>query len=197
MVHHKDTKASGNQLLASEWNAEHILTYGADADKPTTGLTVGQIYWATDTLKLYRAVSATAWECIHSRLTKASDTLRQSNDGLKQTNQGAYTKVKEIIVNDGFTGCRIKFDLRKDVFVEGEFAYAKIYKNGTAIGTERQRGGTEWGTFSEDFTGPFVNGDLIQIYAYTTDTNYAQVQNMRIYFDTAISRSMTNNDPPV
>lgn len=62
MVKHQATKVPYNQLLASEWNAEHILTFGTDSGKPSSGLTVGQIYWATDTRRLYRANSSTTWE---------------------------------------------------------------------------------------------------------------------------------------
>jgi len=49
-------------LLATEWNAEHLLTEGLDSAKPTSGLVARQLYWATDTKILYKAISATEWE---------------------------------------------------------------------------------------------------------------------------------------
>jgi hypothetical protein len=64
MVKHQATKVPYNQLLASEWNEEHLITAGLDSAKPTSGLVVNQIYYATDTKRLYRAISSTSWEII-------------------------------------------------------------------------------------------------------------------------------------
>lgn len=59
---HQAVKASGDQLFYTDWNEEHVLTCGLDASKPVSGLAVDQLYWATDTKKLYRALSATSWQ---------------------------------------------------------------------------------------------------------------------------------------
>ena len=59
---HQATKSPSDQLLATEWNAEHLLTEGLDASKPSSGLVARQLYWATDTKILYKATSATTWE---------------------------------------------------------------------------------------------------------------------------------------
>ncbi|MCK4425096.1 hypothetical protein KAU93_05365 [Candidatus Bathyarchaeota archaeon] len=59
---HQATKSPSDQLLAVEWNAEHLVTEGLDASKPMSGLVARQLYWATDTKILYKATSATAWE---------------------------------------------------------------------------------------------------------------------------------------
>jgi hypothetical protein len=62
MVKHQASKSPGNTLAATEWNAEHVITSGLDSAKPSSGLAVGQLYWATDTQILYRATSSTSWE---------------------------------------------------------------------------------------------------------------------------------------
>lgn len=87
MVKHQTTKSSGDTLLASEWNAAHVLVEGLDADKPTSDLAVGQLYWATDTKILYKAISATAWEEILrgetvSRLAQLSEKSHGSLTGV-------------------------------------------------------------------------------------------------------------------
>ena len=59
---HQATKSPSDQLLATEWNAEHLLTEGLDGSKPSSGLVARQLYWATDTKILCKATSATTWE---------------------------------------------------------------------------------------------------------------------------------------
>jgi len=86
-VKHSTTKSSGDKLLASDWNAEHVLTSGLDADKPTSGLLMGQLYWATDTKILYRATSSTTWEEILrgetvTRLAQLSERAHSSLTGI-------------------------------------------------------------------------------------------------------------------
>lgn len=72
---HQATKSPSDELYAAEWNAEHLLTEGLDADKPTSGLTARQLYWATDTKKLYKATSATTWEVILRGVWPSSPSL--------------------------------------------------------------------------------------------------------------------------
>lgn len=136
-----------------------------------------------------------------------SDTLRNSNDTERTTAAVAYTNVKEVKLNAALSGCRIKFDLKGMT----NWGYARIYKNGVAIGTERQDNAEVYATFSEDFAG-FVADDLIQIYAYNSGGGTTYVRNMRFYYDgrithlhgteltSALSKvisaiSMTNQDP--
>ena len=87
MVKHQATKSPSDQLLATEWNAEHLLTEGLDADKPTSGLVARQLYWATDTKILYKAISATAWEELLrgetvSRLSQLNEKFHGSLTGV-------------------------------------------------------------------------------------------------------------------
>ena len=105
---------------------------------------------------------------------------------------GTYAKVKEIrigqLVNNG-AGFRVSFDLH---CTTGAIAYAKIYKNGIAIGTARETISTTYVTFSEDFTG--INaGDLIQVYAFTSVGAWvAYIQNFRL----SVNETITDNTQP-
>lgn len=126
--------------------------------------------------------------------TIASDTLKHSNDAEKETGEDPYTKIKEMALNAPLSACRLKFDLIK-VGVAGA-AFAKIYKNGVAIGTERTATET-YVTHSEDFTD-WLKDDLIQIYARmpSPSTMTPKVKNMRICYTEATERvAPTNQDP--
>ena len=122
-------------------------------------------------------------------------SLKNSNDTMRQTPTSSYTKVKEVKLNENLANVKIKFSLR--TWSTGGFlAYGQIYKNGVAIGLERGNSTTSWQEFEEDFAG-FVANDLIQIYAKQgAGGDYAQVQNMRLYYaaDPA-AISVTNQDP--
>jgi|GEM_PF-6700878 len=106
---------------------------------------------------------------------KAGDTYLYQNSTLRQTtNQTAY------VINRGgyiaqYPGTiRVLFDFA----TSGGTGFARIYKNGIAVGTERTRNSTTFITFSEDIT---VNtGDDIQIYCRTASGGEAYTQNVRI-----------------
>lgn len=127
----------------------------------------------------------------------ASDGLRNSNDAEKTSPVGSdYIKIKEIKLDNAFQGSiRIKFDL-KSLSAPG-FVYAKIYRNGLAIGTERSNDTGSYVTFSEDFSDlNWAINDLIQIYGKGPVYRNIAVRNMRFYYDivgTAIA--VTNQDP--
>jgi len=122
--------------------------------------------------------------------TIASDALRHSNDDLKATTSGTYTKVKEVVLNQDLPACRLKYDSQRT----GSVGKARLYKNGVAIGTE-QTLTLGFDTLSEDFSD-WLSGDLIQIYAYVgLPTEEAQVKNMRVYYDLAPIVDITNQDP--
>jgi hypothetical protein len=204
---------------------------GLDASKPATP-SVGDIYLATDTNKLYTCKAAGVWSRADwivipsgsaqgdilyydgsqwNRLAAgtagqflktngaeanpswatgtsiafgfvASDTLRWNNDTERSTTSTSYVKLKEIKLNQDLPACRIKFDLKCSS--NSSTAYAIIYKNGVAIGTECSNATTNYVNFSQDFTG-FVSGDLIQIYAKNTQyTTY--VKNFALFFDYSV-----------
>jgi heme/copper-type cytochrome/quinol oxidase subunit 2 len=89
--------------------------------------------------------------------------------------QISYTKNKEITVNKDGT-YRTEFTLSSN-----STFFWKIYKNGSAIGTERVVGNTT-ATFTEDFT--FVAGDKVQLYTRTDNTNHSfEIINLKLTYD--------------
>lgn len=110
----------------------------------------------------------------------ASDTLQQSADTERHDSVDAYQLVKSIFVRIGGT-IRVKFDLKQNN--GGTSAYARIYVDGVAVGTERQATGGTYTTFSEDITiNPF---SYVQLYAKDTSGAGADeyyVRNFRIYY---------------
>jgi len=261
-------------LLATEWNASHVLTQGLDADKPTSGLAVGELYWATDTKILYKATSATTWEEIlrgetvsrlaqlsekshenltgvtasqhhtkttsseikladlaekaHTSLTgigasdhhtktaaaseitsgvfdwdriglkvKPSDTVKNSNDSAKYTNSTTYVKLKEIKINEQIEGCRVWFTISTPNATY--WAYGKIYKNGSPIGTERSTNSVSGQEFSEDFASIDLQpNDLLQLYCHCDPSGQVATSRFRIGYEidpTSVTKSTTNQDP--
>ena len=156
--------------------ANSILS-GLDADKSGTP-NVGDIYYATDAKKLYLCSTVGVWEGFFMN-SYPSETLRNSNDTERNINSLTYTKLKEIKLGFGLAKCRIKFDLRASTPYD---VYAKIYKNGVAIGTERTPNSTTYQTFTEDFSD-FAANDLIQLYARKTGDAVVYVRNFRLYYD--------------
>ena len=129
------------------------------------------------------ATAKDIWEYATRILTsyacaKPSDTLRISNDSEKTTTSTDYVKVKETIVGVGGR-IRVKFDLKSTP--DEDTAYARIYVNGVAVGTQRTEQAGNYTTFSEDIDVDI--GDLVQIYAKNSAGLTAYVKNFRIYFD--------------
>ena len=114
--------------------------------------------------------------------------LRNSNDTERYTalGQATYAKVKECLLNADLPACGISFDVKMyqecGAYWEG---YARIYKNGVAIGTEWMTTSEAYATKSQSFSG-FESGDLIQIYAYVSSEPAGcyrvYVRNMRFYY---------------
>lgn len=92
---------------------------------------------------------------------KASNTVRNSNDAVREGAGAGYIKRKECKLNANLAVCRIKFDLRSGS--SGKMVFGKLYKNDNPIGIERSTDSTSFQTFSEDFSG-LVTDDLIQLY---------------------------------
>jgi len=124
----------------------------------------------------------------------ATDQLKNSNDAEKSTTSTSYVKLKETKLGAlpiGFQSIRISFDLRSD---GGSTVYARIYRNGAAIGAERSTTSTSFVTFTQDFTTTaWAENDLIQIYAHASGGSTARVQNFRFYYGVMIPT--TNQDP--
>ena len=93
------------------------------------------------------------------------------------SNSLTYEKLKEIEA-DKSGEVKVSFDFKAGA--DGPLqAYARIYKNGVAFGTERTREGSNYVTYSEDLT--FAKGDLIQLYAKVTNVDYdSYVKNFNV-----------------
>ncbi len=209
-----DTPANGvtTYPISSNWAYDHLYTLTTAGD---IGYATGAGNWsrlgiglAGQVLKTNVGATAPEWAAGigYTEVVAVTDTLRNSNDTEKSTAAAAYTKIKEILLNENLGACRIKFDLKG----MGATGYAKIYKNGVAIGTERTDVAESYTTFSEDFA-TFLSGDLIQIYAYHSGALTTYVKNMRFYYTKSITvidsltlttaltttwaASVTNQDP--
>jgi hypothetical protein len=120
--------------------------------------------------------------------TIVSENLRNSDDAQVTIVAGAgtfpvsYSKVKEILLNEALPATTVKFDLTGTNYA----MYAKIYVNGSAVGTERliYSGST---TYSENLTG-LASGALIQIY-WRSDYNMCggNIKNLRLYYDHVVT----------
>jgi hypothetical protein len=123
----------------------------------------------------------------------ASDTLQQSNDSLKINTGLTNVLLKEITIISiydyfihypGDDYIRVKYDLATNN--ASYTAYANIYKNGNAIGTQQSTTSTDpsFVTFSQDISfGQLQAGDKIQIWGHSSNASGAvEVQNFRLYF---------------
>ena len=153
--------------------ADSILS-GLDADKSGTP-SVGDVYYATDTKKLYLCDAVDVWTGLVG--VCASDNLKQSADTQRNTNSSNWTLRKEIQIN--YSGViRVKFDLCRDN-VNNVFQ-GQIYINGAGVGRVRE-GLTTWTTFTEDIR--IGSGDRVQLYLKSDGSNRIYCRNFRIYYD--------------
>lgn len=123
--------------------------------------------------------------------TRAGDLLIAYADTEATSSSSSYTKVKEIQV--GRSGSlRIKFDLIQEIGIYDPMeatlssVVACIYRNGVAVGTERETWNDEanqypWVTYTEDIHN-WRAGDLCQVYLkYRTDNGTPKCKNFRLY----------------
>ena len=111
-----------------------------------------------------------------------SDTILQ-NDSEQSTNATIYTKLKSIRLDrldvlPGITQISVYFELKSAA--GAHTAYAQIYNNGAAVGTERSDAGSgAYTAYTENITAG--EGATIQIYAKNSNgLNVAYVKNLRI-----------------
>jgi len=118
--------------------------------------------------------------------TTASDVLLSSDDTEEYKYGQEYEVQKEfdpILLNlhSDDSEFRIKFDLKTSA--AGNDVYAKIYRNGVAVGTERTTISATYATYSEDIIS-WSEGDLIQLFTYSGAMGVRPyVQNFRVYGD--------------
>lgn len=117
------------------------------------------------------------WE---DKVVTVSDSLQVSADAPHAfISDVAYTKYKEIKLNVRGK-MRIKFDMKSNDGVTT--VYARIYKNGVAIGTEQTTTSATTETKSEDIGG-WLRNDLLQLYCHTDGSAIMTVLNFRLYWD--------------
>jgi len=117
----------------------------------------------------------------------AGDYLIASADTEKEVYSDTYTKAKEILVAREGT-LRIKFDLKEGT----GYAWAKIYRNGSPVGTERSWDEPNYVTFSEDISG-WSPGDLCQLYVHSSGGQSVMIRNFRIYTGKPIVEIVTQD----
>lgn len=152
-----------------------------DQDLATGDIEAGQIVSVVYDGTNFQMQSQTAQVKADLVYLTASDTLQFSDDTEEQTDSDAYTKLKELYVLQTGT-YRVKFDQKNsDATFPG--AYARIYKDDVAYGSERNNDTAAYVTYSEDLY--FKTGDKISIYAKQTNGTagkYSVVTNFRLYF---------------
>ncbi|RLC34486.1 MAG: hypothetical protein DRZ76_02595 [Candidatus Nealsonbacteria bacterium] len=96
-----------------------------------------------------------------------------AGDGAEDHHFNTYwTKVAEFTIDKGGT-LRLKFDLRIASGGTASEAYAKVYRNGAAVGsTWEDDSSATYASYSEDISG-WSPGDLVQLYSITSDSSYA------------------------
>jgi hypothetical protein len=123
----------------------------------------------------------------------AADNLQQSNDTLK-TNTGTtnvllkeitITSIIQYLIHANYTDTiRVKYDLATNN--ASYTAYANVYLNGTAIGTQQSTTSADpnFITFSQDISfGQLKVGDKIQLWGHSNNASgIVEVQNFRLYF---------------
>jgi hypothetical protein len=135
------------------------------------------------------------WAAIDEPWT-VSESVKNANDTERNNDADAYTKIKEIKLDDGFVGdIRIKFDMKTSF--TSSASYGKIYRNGSPLGSERTTLSGSYVTFSEDFSSvDWSPDDLIQIYAHNTNPNIVYIQNFRLCYEAdRAAEASTNQDP--
>lgn len=123
----------------------------------------------------------------HMRPKAASANLRHSNDAVINSYASVYMKHKTDTFANGISGTlRISFSMSTGN--AGMTAYARVYKNGVAIGTEQTTttafpGGE---SKSEDINvGVLAPGDTIELWAHGDGSYQVYVSNFRISYDNA------------
>lgn len=114
-----------------------------------------------------------------------SDTVRYSDDTAEnEFDIDEYTLVKSIEITAGITGEeRFTFDMQTSY--SGYTSYARIYKNGSPLGTEQSTTSETYVEKSEDITENFSAGDTVELWVNTNggETHGTYVQNFRIKYD--------------
>jgi len=108
----------------------------------------------------------------------SNDVLHAHDEEKTMSTSDAWVKAKEITINSLVRSpllLRTYFELKS--YSSSYTVYARIYKNGSAYGTERSTTSTSYVSFTEDLE--FSEGDTIELWVYNPNC-YAYVQNFRV-----------------
>lgn len=165
------TAAQGTILYFSATGVLSVLGVG----------TSGQV------LKTNGAAANPSWGSV-SIYTAGDYKVMENPTVLAQTNATSYTKIIEIYIPGSGT-LRIKFWLAVSGAATG---YGRIYRNGSAVGTERTLTTSVGTQYSEDISG-WTAGDLLQIYSKTsTGAEYANCGAVELFEGTPSTTSVND-----
>jgi len=116
---------------------------------------------------------------IYRTVQKSSTELKTWADEETSTADISYEKLKEIKMY--VTGTiRVKWKFRRDT-ASDYTVYTQVYKNGSAVGTEKSTTSAEYVEVYQDISVQF--GDLVQLYGKTGLSGYpVYVKDFRIYY---------------
>lgn len=115
-----------------------------------------------------------------------ADNVLEADDSVVSETGTSWVKSHEhVMVEPGWmtiltslpTTLRIYFELRS---IDGAYAYGKVRRNGSAVGTERSTTSSSWVSYTEDISGWDID-DKIQLYIKSGFDGYEmQAQNFRV-----------------
>lgn len=150
-------------LLSQYFTGGILNTINGGTGQNSINWTAGDLVYMSAT-GVWNHASASTFGPVYT----SGSYLVGQNLELSSTGAGSYVKVLEMRLPYGGT-------LSTTIGVAGSgsvgaTAFARIYRNGVAVGTERSVGdsGNSWADFSEDISG-WTAGDLIQVYAKIND----------------------------
>lgn len=114
-----------------------------------------------------------------------ADTYLLTSDTTEaSTASGTYVKLMEINLGNYAGKLRIKFDMKNSGL--GTDVYARVYRNGVAVGTEQSTGSGTYSTKSEDILD-WNSNDLVQIYGKGAGSDSCFVDEFKIYADKTLT----------
>ena len=123
----------------------------------------------------------------------ASANTRNSHDATSSFLPGAvYVLRKKITFTNGLGPGTYRVYFEAAVPAGGGIVYARVYKNGVAVGTVRTTSSTTYAGWSQDFTGPLNPGDTIELWAYHSGDAgyYGYVRYFRVQYDLSLPTTM-------
>jgi hypothetical protein len=132
-----------------------------------------------DTSKYFRGDGT--WATIPNTVPdySAGNVLVGSSSKESSSSSSSYVLAKEITISRGGQ-LRIKFAIKSN---SAAYTYGRIYRNGSAVGTERtQTAGTTYTEYSEDISG-WSAGDKVQLYIKQQGSATVTAKDFRLYSD--------------